>query len=336
MGIFLKKTNQMKNLLLNSAALFLVIFGLNQSLQAQKSVTDIAELSDKKWDKFLSSDVPAFYYLQGLVNTGLLDAENAPQPKRIGILTFQLYSLGSSSSSKAGDWVYTRTYYSTEGGEAFLTDQIMGMIVPEMKRSFTDAGYELLTPSEYLDTPAKREAYETGASTIEASGLTKFAWGSLESGSDDGYEGVVPEGYQFYPISPKALSGDIKGPAGYGLLAEKLGLDGLLIISMTTVTSRKYITLDNFSAAVVGPINDNKEAEYKGRIGAGNMNRARNGLVYSYAGFDVSEIPLLKLKKEEFVEYYYEKFDVIAGRMGKKLTENLDELRAFEAKGSKK
>jgi len=87
------------------------------------------------------------------------------------------------------------------------------------------------------------------------------------------------------------------------LLAEKLGLDGLLILSLTTVTSKKYVSLDKFDAVIVGPVDDNKDAEYKGRINSGSMNRARDGIYYSSAGFEVDEIPMLQIKRGEFVEH---------------------------------
>ena len=87
------------------------------------------------------------------------------------------------------------------------------------------------------------------------------------------------------------------------MLAEKLGLDGLLILSLTTVTSKKYVSFDKFNAVIVGPVDDDKDAEYKGRINSGSMNRARDGIYYSYAGFEVDEIPMMKIKRREFVEH---------------------------------
>ncbi|MCA1761759.1 MAG: hypothetical protein ABR574_07765 [Cryomorphaceae bacterium] len=274
----------MKNRLYTFAFLTLALLIQGPALIAQKSISDIAELSDKKWSKFVHTSMND-YWLEGLVSTNLLDADKTPQPKRIGILTVQLYSLGSESSMRAGDWVTTTKYSSTAEGQAFFVDQMMAIIVPEMTQVFGNAGYELLEPSAYLDTPEKHEIYKTGKSTIETSGLTKLAAGKLEAGADYNFSGEVPAGYEWYPVSPTALSMDTKGPPAYGLLAEKLGLDGLLIFSLTTVTSKKYVSLDKFNAAIVGPVDDNKDAEYKGRINSGSMNRARDGIYYAYAGF---------------------------------------------------
>lgn len=326
----------MKSIRFNTAALLLLIFGCIPSVDAQKSITEIAEMSDKKWDKFARSEIIGDYWLEGLIGTGLLNPENVPEPKRIGIVTLQMYSISTYSTQKAGGWIYTRSFSPTAEGEAFLVDQMMGIIVPVMKETFKKEGYEILEPEEFADTPEKSEAYKNGRDSIEATGFTKLIGGKIESGADEDFSGLVPEGYVFYPISPDNLGMDSKGPAGYGKLAERLGLDAVMILSMMATTSKKYVTLNHFRAAIVCPVQDNKEAEYTGRINSKSMNYARDGIVCSYAGIETDDIPLLKIKREEFVEYYYEDFDKVVGKMAGSLIHNLEELKAWEPKGKKK
>ncbi|HKK39630.1 MAG TPA: hypothetical protein VJ949_09455, partial [Cryomorphaceae bacterium] len=185
--------------------ILIIALAMATNLSAQKSIEDIAEMSDKKWDKFVQSQMIGDYWLEGLINTGLLDPENVPEPKRIGIITLQMYSISSSSTLKTDNWIYTQTFSPTAEGEAFLVDQMMSIIVPVMDKTFEREGYEILEPEEFADTAEKLDAYKNGRDSIEATGFTKLIGGKIESGADEDFSGMVPAGYEFYPISPENL-----------------------------------------------------------------------------------------------------------------------------------
>ena len=77
----------MKNRLYKFAFLTFALLISGPALIAQKSISDIAELSDKKWDKLVKSyknTSTAIGELQKLLNAELLAEENLPNPKKSG------------------------------------------------------------------------------------------------------------------------------------------------------------------------------------------------------------------------------------------------------------
>jgi hypothetical protein len=80
-------------------------------------------------------------------------------PKKVGILTFILQDRSSSSSYTAGGWKYSTTSKATKDGTSMVANQIYFNVIKGMKESFSNKGMNLLEPSEYLDTDAKRDLY---------------------------------------------------------------------------------------------------------------------------------------------------------------------------------
>ncbi|MBL0766130.1 hypothetical protein [Marivirga atlantica] len=304
--------------------------------QAQKSIKDIAEMKDKQWGKFVKTSFTGAYWLEGLTSVGLLDADKTPQPKKIGLLTMQLYTASASTSNTAGNWTTTTYFTTSEEGSKLLIENLKEYMLPAMKQAFNEVDIQLLEPAEFADTPEKKEIYMNSRDEIETGGFTQMITSSLENGKETNFAGTVPEGYTWYPVTAGVLDVDVKGPSGYGELAEKLGLDGVLVVTILTTTHRKYISLNKVEMGVAGPINDNPEAEYNGRINSKSMNTARGGVMYGYAGIERMEIPIIELKRGEFQAHYLEGFDVVSSRLSKTLTERLVELRNWQPKKARK
>lgn len=293
---------------------------------AQKSMQDIAEMKDKQWDKLVKGK---YYYrgalpqLEGLINTELLKEEKTPNPKDIGVLTFQLWDESTMKSQKSGNWVYYTKNFISEDGSNLISNKIMSVILPSIRAEYANAGINLLEPGEFLDNEQEREIYMNGASEVELSGLVKFANSSffnrLQGKSTDGAGSVSADGYAFYPVTAKLVSQDFKSPASIGKIIEQLGLDATLLIAVKVSIEKggRRLVFKGMEMAIVTAIDDEKDKEYSGRIGAKLMNRYRDGLTMSAMYFDVEPFTIADLEKKtgNVEAWYIDGMDEVARRM---------------------
>ncbi|GAB5527909.1 MAG: hypothetical protein Roseis2KO_57810 [Roseivirga sp.] len=292
----------------------------------QKSLQDIAEMKDKQWNKLVKDK---YYYtgqlpqLEGLISVKLLKEENTPDPKEIGVLTFQLWDESTMKSQKAGNWVYYEKNFLSEDGSNIISNKIIKEILPAIKSEFTQAGINLLEPSEFIDNEEEREIYNNGASQVELSGIVAFMNSSifnrLQGESNGGSGSVSADGYAFYPVTAKLVTQDFKAPASIGKITEQLGLDASLLIAIRVSIEKggKKLVFRGFEMAVVTTIDDEKDQVYKGRIGAKVMNIYRDGLTMASSHFSVEPIVIADLQKKtgKVEAWYIEGIDRVAQRM---------------------
>lgn len=321
-------------------AFFILVFLCFSNLAVgQKSLQEIAELNDKKWDKLVKSyknNSTWIDQLQGLLNEELVSEDNLPNPKKIGVLTMQIWDYSQTSSSKvAQTTVYTKNFLTPEGSN-LVADTFMETMLPIYEDKFQAKGITLLEPKEYLTDAEKRRLYEEGPSRIEVSGLVKTlgAINSFLTNADKGQGSATATGYEFYPISPNTLATDYKSPASLGLLVEDLGLDAVLVLSveLRLVKNGKSMVFNGMQAGLVGPIDDDQSKEYKGRIGAGMMNMYRDGMSFSSVFFDdVEPFEIAKLSKSGSIEgWYLDGLDVVTERMASDLIRGMEKFIALD------
>ncbi|MBO6761462.1 MAG: hypothetical protein JJ909_10910 [Roseivirga sp.] len=293
----------------NSVARVLIIgllLVLNGSLIAQKNFMEIAQMKDKKWDNFRKGSdyyISQLMLIDGLIDVGLLKEENTPNPKDIGVLTFQLWDESTWKSSKAGGWVYYEKNFISEDGSNMISNRIMEEILPKIRAKYTSAGFNLMEPDEFI---TKEE---------QKNGLLN----RLQGNSNGGTGSVSADGYAFYPVTAKTVSMDFKSPSNIGLITEELGLDASLLIAVRVSIEKggRSLVFRGFEMAVVTTIDDEKDKEYSGRIGAKLMNMYRDGLTMSASYFQMDPIMLADLERKtgNVEKWYLDGVDLVAERM---------------------
>ncbi|WP_188458014.1 hypothetical protein [Psychroflexus planctonicus] len=338
----------MKPLLKISLIFVLLLLCSTNLVIAQKSMQDVAELKDRKWDKLVKSyknNSTWIDALQGLLNEDLLSEDNLPNPKKIGVLTMQIWDKSitkvSKTTTKTPFSTTTTTLYSknylTPSGSNMVADKFLEHMLPILKTKFKAKSISLLEPKEYLNSEEKTTIYRDGVNKIELSGLSKslqklnkfFTKKDLEvQGS------LSATGYEFYPLSAKLVSTDFKAPASVGLISEELELDAVLIITVNVSLEKrgKSLVIHGIETALVGPIDDDTTKEYKGRIGAGMMNKYRDGLNFSSVYFEVEpfEIAELDRKSAKIEEWYLDGLDTVTSRMTDDLITGMEKFIALD------
>ncbi|WP_178989397.1 hypothetical protein [Winogradskyella schleiferi] len=312
-----------KKLLFTALAIFFL--GMSSPINAQKSMQDLAELKDRKWDKLVKSyknNSTWIDQLKGLLNTDLLSEDNLPNPKKIGVLTMQIWDKSITTSSKIGNTTLFSKNYLTASGSNIVADKFLDNMLPILKTKFKEENISLLEPKDYLTNEEKTNIYKEGVNKVELSGLSKslqklnkfFTKKDLEvQGS------LSATGYEFYPLSAKLVSSDFKAPASVGLIAQDLELDAVLVITINVSLEKRgrSLVLHGIETALVGPIDDDTGKEFKGVIGAGMMNKYRDGLSFSSVYFEVEPFEIAELDKKSgnFEEWYLEGLDTVTSRM---------------------
>lgn len=229
-----------------------VLLLIGSNLYAQKTITELSELSDKKFEK--SVDIVNNAMSGMIVSTakkarkkGYEVPENLkPELKKVGLITFFLVDESWVEFSKQGQggWgLYSRKedYLTPAGSETFV-NQFYKSGLSSLQKSFADKGYEVLLPEEFLDTEEKKSTYESYE--IELSKLAKIAKG-LSNHLTKTYEKspAVPEGFRLIQ-ELTALDGlDKKAGQSAGELAKLLGLDAILTVKILVQLDKKELNL---------------------------------------------------------------------------------------------
>lgn len=338
----------MKTIKQTSLIFVLLLLCSANLVSAQKSMQDLAELKDRKWDKLVTSYKNSSTWidqLQGLLSVDLLAEENLPNPKNVGVLTMQIWDKSitkiSKTSTKSPFSTTTTTLYSkkflTPSGSNMVADTFLKTMLPVFVDKFQAKGISVLEPKDYLDSEEKKTIYQNGVNKVELSGLSKTLQklNKFLTKKDLEVQGSLSAtGYEFYPLSAKLISIDFKAPASVGLIAEDLGLDAVLIVTINVSLEKrgKSLVLHGIETALVGPIDDDTSKEYKGRIGAGMMNKYRDGMNFSSAYFELDpfEIAELDRKSGKIEEWYLEGLDTVTSRMTDDLITGMEKFIALD------
>lgn len=342
------KFKEMKSIFKPLAFLTLFFLGISTLGFAQKSLQDIAELNDKKWDKLVKNYRNSSTWidqLQGLLNEELLAEENLPDPKKIGVLTVQVWDKSETVVSRSTfEGMYSSTTYTTysknflsPSGSNIVADKFLEKMLPIFGDQFQAKGISLIESKDFLTDEEKRTIYKEGVNQIEVSGLVKslLSINTFLTGKDrEVQSSLSASGYEFYPVSASIMSSDYKSPASLGLIVEDLGLDAVLVltVNVSLVRNGKSMVLHGLEAGIVGPIDDDTSKEYKGRIGAGMMNMYRDGLSFSSVYFEAEPFEIAKINKSDgaIEEWYLDGLDVVTERMASDLIRGMEKFIALD------
>ncbi|WP_439130708.1 hypothetical protein [Polaribacter sp.] len=318
--------------------LFLLVFVLNS--QAQKSFSDLGSLKDRKWKKVTKSYANNSNFipqLEGLIGIKVLDKNDVPNPKKIGLLSFQIWDESITKSRKSGNWRYYEKHWLTDSGSNIIADKLLDIMYPVLEKEFQNKGIKLQQPTKFLDSEEKKKIYSNDIPNIELSGITKFANNSIFrrlQGMRSGQGSTAATNYTFFPVGADVYSSDIKSPAQIGKIAEKLDLDAVLIIGIKVSIERggKSLVFRGVDVVISGPINDDESIEYKGRIGAKMMNQYRDGLVFSSVLVqpEAFKIADMKRKTGEITKWYLDDLDLVTERISDDLLVGLKKFKNLD------
>jgi hypothetical protein len=156
-----------------------------------------------------------------------LKALGAP-PKRVALVSFYIWDSGNKKEKSyrfyGGDYVLQmdNTYrFAVDASELDkLATELHAAAIGPLKEEFAAAGMQLLTPEEYLDTPAKQQAYQS--TRIEVGGMGALM-GFLQKGAAEEWQWGTPEGYRLVKLP---TAGDARGN-NYSLALQGMGVGSL-------------------------------------------------------------------------------------------------------------
>ena len=192
-------------------------------------------------------------------------------PKRVALVSFYVWDCGNKKESSyrlyGGDYVYrvdnTRRISVDAEALDILANELHDASLGSLKEAFGSVGMQLLSPAEFLDTPEKRQAYETAK--VEQGGMASL-FGALQSKTDDEWQWGAPDGYR---VMKMATVGDIRGnnfalaTTGIGVakladsvgydLAKALGVDAVVILYNVIQAEKTSIRLRGAYMYMFGP-----------------------------------------------------------------------------------
>jgi hypothetical protein len=101
-----------------------------------------------------------------------------------------------------------------------LATELHAAAIGPLKEEFAAVGMQLLTPAEFLDTPAKQEAFQS--TKVEVGGMGALM-GFLQKGAAEEWQWGTPDGYRLIKL---ATAGDARGN-NYSLALQGMGVGSL-------------------------------------------------------------------------------------------------------------
>lgn len=254
-------------------------------------------------------------------------------PARVALVSFYLWDCGNkkenSYSIYAGNYIYrvrsTRTRNVASGEVDVLANELHDASIGALKQSFAAVGMQLLTPEEFVDTPAKRDAYDNF--NVEMGGVGKFLSGLQQKVSGDTWQWGAPDGYRVMKLT---TVGNVKnnrfqlGMTGVGIakiavslghdLAEALGVDAVAILYNVVQAQKASINMRGAGLYMFGP----------NPIAGSGQSLYWNGLQYSGVYLRMDDIPFIKTSKDgKLIEADYEGFGIVTGALGTKMAQHI-------------
>ena len=214
---------------------------------AEELGTDDAKIQAKVKNDLMSGD-------GGGADTGrgpvpYLKALGHP-PQRVALISFYVRDSGNSSIHPYQGWS-THKNVTGEGIDVIAND-LYAASIGALKEGFKASGIDLLTPQEFLDTPEKKQAYESFKLEVGWVGSI-MKWGTHTDKDSSQLEGA-PEGYRLFSLPTNkntkdkdfglaAQGGDGKMFQGLGHdLAASLGVDAVAVMYSIVQAEKKTET----------------------------------------------------------------------------------------------
>jgi hypothetical protein len=254
-------------------------------------------------------------------------------PARVALVSFYVWDCGNKKEDSyriyGGNYVYSgtnTTYRRVDAGEIDkLATELYSAGIEPLKESFAAAGMQLLTPDQYLDTPAKQQAYDTFK--METGAINSLLRGLQAHNADNKWQWGTPAGYRVMEL---VTVGDVKGnhfqlgQTGIGIgktanalghdLAGALNVDAVVILYNVVQAEKKAINMRGAGLYMFGPnpIADTGQSMYY------------PGQEYSGVYLRLKDIPFITLdKKGDGVAADYDGYAMVAKALGTRMAEHL-------------
>lgn len=306
----------MKNALI-TVAMFMGIL----NVYGQKSIQELAEMPDKKFEKIVNSGnsavlVKSFAKSARKQGVDLADPL-VPSMKRVGILSFFTADLSErdpKAIKRGGEY---ESFLTTDGGKEILQSFHDEALIA-LRNEFSTQGVMLLTPVEYL-TDETLEIYDNFH--IETSKMASAVLASANYLQGQSEKSIVSAtGYKVFP-APTVLSGtDPKVISSMADLANQLGVDALLTVQIVTKKEKNEIGLSAIRISLHGPnpVPDDPNVKY-------GMGKYVPGILIEYAGTEFNPaIPFAYVNKKDksFESIETKQFDIIIERYARIMLDN--------------
>ena len=304
----------------NTLILVAVLLGI-VNVYGQKSIQELAELSDKKFEKKVSSGNSAVL-VKSFAKNARRKGVDLPDPlvpplKKVGILSFFTADLSERDSKAIRRGGIYESFLTTDGGKEIL-QSFHDEALNALKNEFSSQGIMLLTPEEYL-TEETLEIYDNFQIETSKMGSAVLASANYLQGQSE-KSIVAATGYKVFP-APTVLSGtDPKVISSMADLANQLGVDALLTVQIVTRKEKNKIGLSAIRISLHGPnpVPDDPKVKY-------GLGKYVSGILIEYAGTEFNPaIPFAYLNKKDksFESIETQSFDTIIKRYASILLAN--------------
>jgi hypothetical protein len=292
--------------------------------------SDVAKIVDDVKISMMNGDNDGLESGRGLVPH--LKTLGKP-PARVALISFYVWDCGNKKENSyriyGGNYVYhtttTRKRSVVSGEVGKLATELHDVSIGTLKESFAAVGMQLLTPEEFLDSPAKQEAY--GNFKAEMGGMGSFLLGLQKHNAGDTWQWGAPDGYRVIELT---TVGDVKGNhfqlgmTGVGIgkiavslghdLATALGVDAVAILYNVVQADKTSINLRGAGLYMFGP----------NPIDASGQSLYWTGLQYSGVYLRMHDIPFIKTDKNGIlVDADYDGYKIVAGALGTKMAQHI-------------
>lgn len=254
-------------------------------------------------------------------------------PARVALVSFYVWDCGNKKENSyriyGGDYVYhttttrKRSVVSSEVGR--LATELHDASIGKLKEAFAAVGMQLLTPEEFLDSPAKLETYSNFKADI--GGMGSFLLGLQKHNAGDTWQWGAADGYRVIELT---TVGDVKGNhfqlgmTGIGIgkiavslghdLATALGVDAVAILYNVVQADKTSINMRGAGLYMFGP----------NPIDASGQSMYWSGLQYSGVYLRMDDIPFIKTDKNgNLVDADYAGYAIVAGALGTKMAQHV-------------
>ncbi|MGW8123555.1 hypothetical protein ACV07N_12920 [Roseivirga echinicomitans] len=309
----------------------IILFVSVLSLTAQKSIEELVNMPDKKFERLVNTNNSAVL-VKSFANNARRQANlDLPDPlipeiKRVGILSFFTADFSEVDAKamrrvmKNGGSARLENWLSLDGGKAIL-NTFYEESESALRSAFAKEDIELLTPMEYLTDDSMIDTYSDYQ--VEISKAVSAILSAADYLNKEEEKSIVAAtGYRVYPAAVQLGGTDPKVIKSMADLTQKLKVDALLTVQIVTVKEKEQIGLKAIRIALhsPNPVPDHPDIKY----GLGSY---MPGVLLEYAGTEFGEgIPFATMTEKvggTFKEVNTDLFDELIARYTNILVSNL-------------
>lgn len=254
-------------------------------------------------------------------------------PRRVALVSFYIWDSGNKKEKSyrfyGGGYVMQMddTYrWPVNASELDkLATELHAAAIGPLKEEFAAVGMQLLTPAEFLDTPAKKEAFQS--TKVEVGGMGALM-GFLQKGAAEEWQWGTPDGYRLikmttagdargnnYSLALQGMGvGSLANTAGHDL-AKALGVDAVVIMYNVVQADSTSIRLRGSYMYMFGPnpvANSGQSMYYPGQQYSGTYLR--------------TDVDFIKTDKDgKALETDYAGFGIVGRALGMRMARHVKE-----------